>query len=1066
MKNWTSQLAALFATLALVACGSGAGISPPEEEIDASTSTQDASGGSDTGGQSVPDVTPFDGGTSQPNEEVTEGKDTGDDPDEPDTSTPDEDVPVTPGDAGADVADDVAADPCSLPSPVGCGCEENADCKSGYCVPTGEGNECTEPCESDCPDGWACAPYDGGDGVSTTYLCLPLHASLCRPCETGADCKYPGADIGGYCLDAADGSGSFCGATCGDDNTCPEGYSCDLVTDSDGVPIEGNVSNCVPIDAVCDCNPKAIKDGASTTCYVGNAFGTCPGTRYCDLDGLTECVSDEPASEEVCDGEDNNCDGLVDEGFENLDGDDWADCVDDDDDGDGTPDEEDNCPGVAGDQTDTDGDGFGDVCDEDDDGDGTADAEDCGPLDPDYQCTIYYYDEDGDGFGKCAVKQCLCEPEGAYTVEGCEVGSETEPSTNDCLDTDDTVNPGAAEICDLKDNDCDGISDNPWPDAGKACDGADADSCKAGTWICNDTQDDVFCDEQPGDTADEVCDGEDNDCDGLTDEADDGSPLTQSCYSGIAGTEGVGTCTGGTATCEAGSYGECAGEVTPQVEGCDAIDNDCDGDTDEELGETSCGIGQCEKTVQNCVDGVVQTCEAGDGATAEVCDGVDNDCDGFVDAVDFDMERPACELTEGVCGGIAKPVSLCVDGSWAFCGPDDYSAMAALYEPGVEQSCDGVDNDCDGQTDEELGQTLCGEGECQKVIANCIDGVPQQCDDFAEASDEICDGLDNDCDGDVDEDMGQTTCGVGACEQTIQNCINGTPQTCDAFEGAADEVCDGIDNDCDGLTDGDDPDMAMELCENQQGVCDGAEKSADLCVEGAWQACDAAVYTAHNAAYDDDLEAMCDGIDSNCSGIADDTFELTLLDGSTVNGVGQACGTGECAGGVTVCGESMSGIECTTEIIATDETCDTLDNNCNGFIDTEDPDLVIPDCANQEGVCMGAAKPLALCTDGAWADCDDTTYAEWSADYTPGEDSCTDAVDNDCSGAANEGCTPENVDFTFGSWMVTDLGALEDGQHGVDLVIGEVGGIGAPIGDPDEGAMYTIDFGFFSTVSP
>ena len=62
--------------------------------------------------------------------------------------------------------------------------------------------------------------------------------------------------------------------------------------------------------------------------------------------------------------------------------------------------------------------------------------------------------------------------------------------------------------------------------------------------------------------------------------------------------------------------------------------------------------------------------------------------------------------------------------------------------------------------------------------------------------------------------------------------------------------------------------------------------------------------------------------------------------------------------------------------------------------------------------------------------------------------------------------TPENVDFTFGTWMTTPLDGLEDGHHAVDLVIGEVGGIGPPMGDPDPASTYTVDFGFFTTVNP
>ena len=85
---------------------------------------------------------------------------------------------------------------------------------------------------------------------------------------------------------------------------------------------------------------------------------------------------------------------------------------------------------------------------------------------------------------------------------------------------------------------------------------------------------------------------------------------------------------------------------------------------------------------------------------------------------------------------------------------------------------------------------------------------------------EACDGKDNDCDGQADEELGTTTCGVGICRHTIQNCVNGQTQGCDPLQGAVAEACDLLDNDCDGQAD---EDLAcnptIELPEFIQAVC-------------------------------------------------------------------------------------------------------------------------------------------------------------------------------------------------------------------------------------------------------
>jgi hypothetical protein len=88
----------------------------------------------------------------------------------------------------------------------------------------------------------------------------------------------------------------------------------------------------------------------------------------------------------------------------------------------------------------------------------------------------------------------------------------------------------------------------------------------------------------------EVCDGVDDDCDGAVDESNDeeapvGTPLARPCYGAPPATDGVGECHAGARVCEAGAYeeeGDCPNQVMPESEaGGDALDNDCDGLTDE-----------------------------------------------------------------------------------------------------------------------------------------------------------------------------------------------------------------------------------------------------------------------------------------------------------------------------------------------------------------------------------------------------------------------------------------------------------------------------------------------------
>jgi hypothetical protein len=377
-------------------------------------------------------------------------------------------------------------------------------------------------------------------------------------------------------------------------------------------------------------------------------------------------------------------------------------CSDEDMDGICVP--EDNCPTVPNpDQADSDGDGLGDACDN------------CPNVH-----NIAQADADMDG-----------------------IGDECDPQT--CVD-------GQPEECNGLDDDCDERIDEDAAENGTACDSGEPGHCGPGQNQCVDGALVCF---PVGVPADEVCDGSDNDCDGAIDED---IVLNEDCATGLPGICASGrlTCLEGIVACESTELGD--------DEVCDGLDNDCDGLIDEQL-RNQCGL--CGSLPM------------------DICDGIDADCDGNIDENAMCPDGHRC--VEGECA------SPCVSNE---CFGGEICVRGVCVDPCTEVVCEAglqceagvcfdpcADVQCPDEHICHAGQ--CVENDCEIVGCpadqQCRRGVcePDPCAEVACPSGEFC-----------REGQCISSCALISCP-LHQDCIDGVclPNGCAALECEINQMC-------------------------------------------------------------------------------------------------------------------------------------------------------------------------------------------------------------------------------------------------------------------------------------
>jgi len=667
----------------------------------------------------------------------------------------------------------------------------------------------------------------------------------------------------------------------------------------------------------------------------------------------------------------------------------------------------------------------------------------------------WYRDADGDGFGNSSSTTLACNQPSGYVS-----------NATDCNDNSSAINPNATETCNGVDDNCNGQTDEgsigtTWYRDGDS-DGYGGTtttlSCSqpsgyvATSTDCNDANAAVHP------NATEACNGIDDDCDGSIDEA--GSTGSSTWYldgdsDGYGGTSTTTACNqpSGYVSTSTDCNDACAAVHPNATEACNGIDDDCDGQIDENgasggstwyLDSDSDGYGGTTSVVAcSQPSGYVSTStDCNDSVSSvhpnatETCNGIDDNCNGLVDDNAVGLGTWYRDADGDGYGNSSITTQSCSQPSGYVASGTDCNDASASINPGATESCNGVDDNCNGQTDEgTIGSTWYrdadGDGYGTSSTSTQACSQPSgyvsnstDCNDNSSSinpgASESCNSIDDNCNGQVDEGSIGTTWyrdadgdGYGSSSTSTRSCSQpsgyvSNASDCNdssaAINPAATETCNSIDDNCNGQIDEGSIGSTWYRDADRDGY--GSSSTTTLsCSQPSGYVANSTDCNDSSAAISPAASEVCDSIDNNCNGQVDEgNIGSTWYRDSDGDGYGtSSTSTRSCSqpsgyvANSTDCNDSSSSIN-----PGATETCNSIDDNCNGQVDEGSIGTTWYRDADGDGYGSSSTSTRSCSQPSGYVsnstDCNDS-----SAAISPAATEVCDGVDNNCNGQTDEG---------------------------------------------------------------